>query len=102
MLSNHDIDVLVEKMGITNFRGCFYRDKLKTIQPNSSYIINLNSELDKHGNRNSGSHWCCFVTDDMKQAIYFDSYGERKPNEIRNLLKCNQYKIDHTKNIFNR
>ena len=100
MLSNHDIDVLVEKLNIPNFKGCFYRDKLKTIQPNSSYIINLNSELDEHGSRNSGSHWCCLVTDDMKQAIYFDSYGEKEPNEIRNLLKCNQYKIGHTsKNI---
>ena len=100
MLSNHDIDVLVKKLNIPNFRGCFYRDKLKSVQPNSSYIINLNSELDEHGNRNSGSHWCCLVTDDMKQAIYFDSYGEKEPNEIRNLLKCNQYKIGHTsKNI---
>jgi hypothetical protein len=100
MLSNHDIDLLVEKLNIPNFKGCFYRDKLKTIQPNSSYIINLNSELDEHGNRNSGSHWCCLVTDDMKQCIYFDSYGEREPNELRNLLKCNQYKIGHTsKNI---
>jgi len=100
MLSNHDIDELVIKMGISNFKGCFYKDKLKLIQPNSSYIINLNSEMDAHGNRNSGSHWCCLVTDDMKQCIYFDSYGEREPVEIRNLLKCKQYKIGHTsKNI---
>ena len=100
MLSNHDIDELVTKMGISNFKGCFYKDKLSKIQPNSSYIINLNSELDEKGNRNSGSHWCCLVTDDMKQCIYFDSYGEREPVEIRNLLKCNQYKIGHTsKNI---
>ena len=100
MLSNHDIDELVIKMGISNFKGCFYKDKLKLIQPNSSYIINLNSEMDAHGNRNSGSHWCCLVTDDMKQCIYFDSYGEREPVEIRNLLKCNQYSIGHTsKNI---
>jgi hypothetical protein len=36
----------------------------------------------------------------MKQAIYFDSYGEKEQNEIRNLLKCNQYKLGHTsKNI---
>ena len=36
----------------------------------------------------------------MKQGIYFDSYGEREPNELRNLLKCNQYKLGHTnKNI---
>ena len=45
MLSNHDIDELVTKMNIPNFKGCFYKDKLKKIQPNSSYIINLNSEM---------------------------------------------------------
>jgi len=37
----------------------------------------------------------------MKQAIYFDSYEEREPNEIRNLLKCNQYTIGHTNKKFN-
>jgi len=100
MLSNFDIDELVTKMNIPNFKGCFYKDKLKKIQPNSSYIINLNSELDENNNRNDGSHWCCLVTDDMKRSIYFDSYGENAPNEIRNLLKSNQYKIGHTsKNI---
>jgi len=56
MLSNHDIDLLVEKLNSPNFRGCFYKDKLKSVQPNSSYINNLNSELDEKGNRNSGSH----------------------------------------------
>jgi hypothetical protein len=100
MLSNHDIDVLVEKLNMPNFKGCFYKDKLKTIQPNSSYIINLNSELDEFGNTNTGSHWCSLVTNDMKQAIYFDSYGEKEPIEIRNLLKSIQYSIGHTtKNI---
>ena len=60
----------------------------------------MNSELDENGNINSGSHWTCLVTDDMKRAIYHDSYGEAPPNEIRNLLKSNQYKIGHTsKNI---
>ena len=28
MLSNHDIDELVTKMNIPNFKGCFYKDKL--------------------------------------------------------------------------
>ena len=92
MLSNHDIDELVTNIGTSNFKGCFYKDKLKKIQPNSSYIINLNSQLDAYGSRNSGSHWCCLITDDMKQGIYFNSYGEREPVEIRNLLKCNQYR----------
>ena len=40
------------------------------------------------------------LTDDMKKGIFFDSYGEKEPNEIKNLLKSNQYKIAHTtKNI---
>ena len=100
MLSNHDIDELVAKMNIPNVKGCFYKDKLMKIQPNSSYIINLNSEFDEKNNRNAGSHWCCLVINDMKKAIYFDSYGENAPNEIRNLLKSNQYKMGHTsKNI---
>ena len=100
MLSNHDITSLVIKMNIPNFKGCFYKNTLKKVEPNSSYIINLNSELDENGNRNSGSHWTCLVTDDVKRAIYFDSYGEREPVEIKNLLKSNQYKLGHTsKNI---
>jgi hypothetical protein len=100
MLSSYDMSSLVTKMGISNFRECFYKDKAKTIQPNSSYIINLNSELDENNNRNSGSHWVALVTDDMKRAIYHDSYGEREPVETKNLLKSNQYKLGHTsKNI---
>ena len=71
MLSNFDLNELVTKMNIPNFKGCFYKDKLKKIQPNSSYIINLNSEFDENENRNAGSYWCCLVTDDMKKCIYF-------------------------------
>ena len=82
MLSNHDIDLLVHKLNKPDFRGCFYKDKLKSIQPISSYIINLNSELDEKGNRNNESHWVALVTNDMKQSIYFDSYGEKEPNEL--------------------
>ena len=100
MLSNFDIDELILKMNIPNFKGCFYKDALQKIQPNSSYIINLNSELDENGNRNAGSHWVALVVDDMKRAIYHDSYGENCPTEIKNLLKSSQYKIAHTsKNI---
>ena len=82
MLSNHDIDELVQKLNIPNFKGCYYKDKLKTIQPNSSYIINLNNELDEKGNRNSGSHWVALLTDDMKQCIYFDSYGKKNQMKL--------------------
>jgi len=100
MLSNFDLDELVIKMGINNFKGCFYKDTLKKIEPSSSYIINLNSEFNEKNERNAGSHWVALITDDLQKAIYFDSYGEKEPNEIKNLLKSNQYKIAHTtKNI---
>ena len=100
MLSNHDIDDLIKKISIPNFKGCFYKDTLKKIQPNSSYILNLNSEFDSDGKRNTGSHWTALITDDMSRCLYFDSYGLSEPNEIRCLAKTNQYKIGHTtKNI---
>jgi hypothetical protein len=100
MLSNYDIDELIIKMAIPNFKGCFYKDTLKKIEPSSSYIINLNSEFNEKNEQNAGSHWVALFTDELKKAIYIDSHGEKEPNEIRNLLKCNQYKIAHTtKNI---
>jgi hypothetical protein len=43
----------------------------------------LNSEHDAHGNKNSGSQWVALVINDMKRAIYFDSYGEKEPVEIK-------------------
>lgn len=100
MLFNFDIDVLVKKLNIPNFKGCFFKDKLKKVEPNSSYILNLNSEIDENGKLNGGSHWVALVADDMRRAIYFDSYGEAPPTEIKNLLKSSQYKLAHTnKNI---
>ena len=76
MLSNFDIDLLVKKLGIKNFQGCFYKDKLKEIKSNSSYILNLNSEFDENGNRNKGSHWVALCVDDDKQGIYFVTKGD--------------------------
>jgi hypothetical protein len=100
MLSNIDIDNLVEKMNIPNFKGCFYKDKLFNIESNSSYIINLNSELDENNKINKGSHWVALVTDDNNKSIYFDAYGVSAPTEIKNLIKSSQYKFAETrKNI---
>ena len=79
MLSNFDISELIDKMGIKNFKGCFYKDTLKKIEPSSSYIINLNSEFNEKNERNAGSHWVALISDDLKKAIYMDSYGEKEP-----------------------
>ena len=100
MLSNFDLEELVVKMGIKTFKGCYYKDLLKKVEPNSSYILNLNSEYDEDNKRNGGSHWVALVIDNDKQGMYMDPYGLDAPLEITNLLKSNQYKIYHTnKNI---
>ena len=58
----------------------------------------MNSEYNEKDERNKGSHWVALITDDLKKAIYFDSYGEREPTQIKNLF--NQYKLGHmSKNI---
>ena len=57
-------------MEIKNFKGCFYKDKLKKIEPNSSYILNLNSELDENNKKILGLiglHW--LLTKINKQFI---------------------------------
>lgn len=97
MLSNFDIDELVKKMEIPNFQGCYFKDELNQLSPESSYIINLHSKFDADGNINPGSHWCVIVTDDMNRAIYFDPYGEGCPEDIKVLAKHNGYKIGHCK-----
>ena len=63
MLSNHDIDELVVKLDIPNFKGCYYKDNLKKIEPNSSYIIYFNCEYNEKNERNTGSHWVALLTD---------------------------------------
>jgi hypothetical protein len=39
MLSNFDIDLLIEKMELKKFRWCFYKDTLKEIKSNSIIYI---------------------------------------------------------------
>lgn len=101
MLSNIDIDNLIEKMNIPNFKGCFYKDKLFNIESNSSYIINLNSELDENNKINKGSHWVALVTDDNNKSIYFDPYGVAAPTQIKNLIKVLNTKSPKQERIFN-
>jgi len=67
MLSNHDIDELVVKMGMNYFKGCYNKDTLKKVEPNSSYIINLNSEHNEKNERNRGSHWVALITNDFRR-----------------------------------
>ena len=99
MTSNIDLQKLLTNLTVNNFVGCFFDDELNELKPNSSYIINLQSEYDKNGNRNNGTHWCAIVTDDRNNAIYFDSFGTSPPISIIKLLKKYKYKYGYTNKV---
>ena len=99
MTSNTDLEELLKNLKITNFQGCYFKDELNELKPNSSYIINLQSEYDKNGNRNGGTHWCALVTDNRNNAIYFDSFGSPPPTSIIKLLKKYKYKYGYTNKV---
>ena len=87
MTSNTDLQKLLNNLKVNNFVGCYFKDELHELKPNSSYIINLQSEYDKNGNRNNGTHWCAIVTDNRNNSIYFDSFGSPPPISKIKLLK---------------
>ena len=98
MTSNTDLEELLKNLKITNFQGCYFKDELNELKPSSSYIINLQSEYDKNGNRNNGTHWCAIVTN-RNNAIYFDSFGTSPPISIIKLLKKYNYKYGYTNKV---
>ena len=94
--TNTQLNMLIKNFDIVGFKGCFYKDTLYSLEPNSSYIINLEDNLDSDGNINSGSHWTCLITDFRNQAIYFDPFGFKMPKCIERLLKRYKYDCAHT------
>jgi hypothetical protein len=99
MTSNTDLEELLKNLKITNFQGCYFKDELNELKPNSSYIINLQSEFNDKGNRNNGTHWVALVTDNRSNAIYFDSFGSPPPTSIIKLLKKYKYKYGYTNKV---
>ena len=70
-LSNFEIEDVVKKIGLKNFRGNFLRDTLpKKPKRNECAIMNLDNTS------GDGTHW---VGDDKKW--YFDSFGLPLPTE---------------------
>lgn len=95
VLSNIDLESISGKMGISNFKGVYSQDTLPPIEPNSSYVINLQTEKNDNGEYNEGTHWCAIVSNDKKQAVYFDSYGEGPPKATEATFNTYGYKIAH-------
>ena len=89
MLSNIQIEDLAKKMEIP-LETPTYKDQLKTtgkFKHNRCYIVNLHDKNDEFGNYNEGSHWVCFYVCEYKNGkkagIYFDSYGQPPPTDIK-------------------
>ena len=98
MTSNTDLEKLLTNLKVSNFQGFYFKDELKELQKNSSYIINIQSEYDKNLNRNTGTHWVALVTDN-KHAIFFNSFGTSAPINIIKLLKKYDYKYGYTNKV---
>ena len=83
-LSNFDIIKIVNHLKIPNFKGPFVRDELpKTTEKQECGIVNFNTSIEP------GSHWVAYYKDG-KERIYFDSFGQVIPTEIKKYLKTKE------------
>lgn len=89
-LSNVDIEDACKKFKIP-LHKIVCKDKLRNTKPElGNYIINMANSTD-----GSGTHWVCLVVR-KKEAMYFDSFGEIYPIEIKSFInKFNSVKIDY-------
>lgn len=83
MTTNFELQDLADKMRIPNLKQICYKDELTKVEPNSSYIINLQHSKSE-GN---GTHFTALVCDKEGKCMYMDSYGENAPKAIMKLLK---------------
>lgn len=87
MLSNTQVEELAKRMRVP-LEGVFFKSQLKEMkmEPNRSYIINLEDEFDEVGQRNPGSHYTCFQYNKYPKGndeyVYFDSFGVCPPEEV--------------------
>ena len=72
-------------------RICFKSElKDKPLEYDKGYVVNLENEFDKEGERNEGSHWVAFYVKRLNngnvQPIYMDSYGQTPPIDIKEYI----------------
>jgi len=87
MLTDVQIEDLALRMGVP-LAGCFFKDELpKKIEPNKSYLINIQDSEDDDGNRNEGTHWTFLQVNETPKGqvepIYFDPYGQPPPESVK-------------------
>ena len=86
-LTDSQIKQLSKRMNIP-LAGVFFKDELPiNIQPNKTYLINLQDSVDKDGQLNDGTHWTMAqyvqYPNGKKASIYFDSYGMPPPEVVK-------------------
>jgi len=105
MLTDSQLHVLCRKMSIPLEEICFKDELHGKLQYNKAYIINMQDEHDGNGLQNSGTHWVCFFVKKYPNGnidpIYFDSYGQPPPEDVKSFVKsnCNKYLPYTTKDI---
>ena len=84
-LSNFDIICICKKLEISNFKGCFMRDEIKSFCENDECSI-LNTDVSS----SSETHWVAVNTADSSSTsgavgttYYFDTFGLEPISEIK-------------------
>lgn len=105
MLTDSQLTVLCKKMSIPLEEICFKDELHGKLQYNKAYIINIEDSHNGEGIQNDGTHWTCFFVKKYPngniEPIYFDSYGQPPPNNVKAFVKanCNKYLPYTTKDI---
>ena len=88
-LSNFDIILICKKIEISDFKGCYMRDEIKSFCGNDECFI-LNTDVSS----SSGTHWVAVNIDGASGAsgaggttYYFDSFGLEPTEEIKQYCK---------------
>ena len=79
--TNIELIELAKWLSIPNFY-CICKDEFNTIKTDlpTNIIVNLNDS-----DKNVNGHWClCFM--DHKQKIYYSSYGDPIPVEVKKFM----------------
>ena len=86
-LSNVEITNYFE--GTPQWGGCVSRDQLLAIfRPGKCYVINIAPSTWPEG-----THWCAASCLDGHTLVYFDSYGQPPPADVRVLQCAKKYEL---------
>jgi hypothetical protein len=92
-LTNFQLLELAKKMSDVPIANIVFKDDLDEIdfEFNKGYIINMQDAVNEKGERQSGTHWVCFICmkypNDKQSGFYYDSYGLGPPKEVTKFCK---------------